>query len=247
MKQPVRRLTLCVLASLAIAFFAAATPAAEPRFAFSAWGSFQRMHHRGDTRGQVPLSALPQHPGAWGVGALAGLRGEVLLYDGRLLVSRGTDNAGRTSPPEATDEAVLFAAARVEQWVDVPVPADMGQAQFEAFVRGQAAARGLDGPFPFLVRGRFPKLAWHVLAGPAAAASGGAPGHAAPHSAMHRFEQPGASGDLVGIYSGEALEGVVSHPGERFHVHFTDDRQAVAGHVDGYSVSRGALLRLPLR
>jgi alpha-acetolactate decarboxylase len=52
---------------------------------------------------------------------------------------------------------------------------------------------------------------------------------------------------LVGLYSGEALEGVVSHPGERFHVHFVDPSLGFSGHVDGYAVARGATLKLPVR
>jgi alpha-acetolactate decarboxylase len=64
---------------------------------------------------------------------------------------------------------------------------------------------------------------------------------------MRMFRQPGASGQLVGVYSGSALEGVVSHPGERFHLHFADAAATVSGHVDRYSVGAGAILKLPVR
>jgi alpha-acetolactate decarboxylase len=66
-------------------------------FDFSAFGSFKRMSHTGDTSGQVRLSDLPQTAGTWGVGALAGLTGEILLHDGRLLVSRGEDHRAASS------------------------------------------------------------------------------------------------------------------------------------------------------
>jgi alpha-acetolactate decarboxylase len=49
------------------------------------------------------------------------------------------------------------------------------------------------------------------------------------------------------VYSGTALEGVVSHPGERFHLHFADAAATVSGHVDRYSVAAGAVLKLPVR
>jgi alpha-acetolactate decarboxylase len=231
----------------------AAAWAADP-FGFTAWGSFERMMHLGDTRGQVPLSALPQGAGHWGVGALAGLQGEVLLHDGRLLVSRGSDPQGRTTAAQQADEAVLFAAARVQEWAEIAVPQDMAQPQFEAFVREQAAARGLDSeaPFPFLVKGRYPQLRWHVVTGAPPAGGGhgghgGHSGHANKHAGMQVFGQPGAAGRLVGVYSGARLEGVVSHPGERFHVHYADDALSVSGHVDAYSVARGALLVLPVK
>ena len=64
----------------------AATPAPAPSearpFDFHSFGSFRRLSHTGDTSGQVKLADLPQSPGHWGMGALAGLSGEVLLVDG---------------------------------------------------------------------------------------------------------------------------------------------------------------------
>jgi hypothetical protein len=57
----------------------------------------------------------------------------------------------------------------------------------------------------------------------------------------------GAGGRMVGMYSGEALEGVVSHAGERSHLHYVDAGVTVSGHVDDYGVAGGAVLRLPLR
>jgi alpha-acetolactate decarboxylase len=64
---------------------------------------------------------------------------------------------------------------------------------------------------------------------------------------MRLFHQPGASGQFIGVYSGAALEGAVSHPGERFHLHFADPDATVSGHVDRYSVAAGAVLKLPVR
>jgi alpha-acetolactate decarboxylase len=62
---------------------------------------------------------------------------------------------------------------------------------------------------------------------------------------MKVFHAPGASGQLVGVYSGPALEGVVSHPGERFHLHYIDAAARVSGHVDAHAVAAGSVLRLP--
>jgi hypothetical protein len=64
-------------------------------------------------------------------------------------------------------------------------------------------------------------------------------------SGMKVFHSPGATGQLVGVYSGEALEGIVSHPGGRFRVHDVDGAGSVSGHVDAYAVAAGAVLKLP--
>jgi alpha-acetolactate decarboxylase len=227
-------------------------------WAFVHHGNFQRMMHSGNTAGQVALSALPQAPGTWGVGATAGLKGEIVQIDGRVLVSPGSDTTGRVRPPQEGEQALLFASGRVQAWRDVTVPRDMDAAAFEAFVREQAEGMGLapDQPFVFRVEGRFPHLLWHVVTGEpgpggAKGAHGGHAGHGGGHannrSEMRSFRQPGASGQLIGVYSGAALEGTVSHPGERFHLHFADMNATLSGHVDRYSVAAGAVLKLPMR
>lgn len=218
-------------------------------FDFSAFGSFKRMSHTGDTSGQVRLSDLPQTAGTWGVGALAGLTGEILLHDGRLLVSRGEDHRGRVSGAKPEDEAAIFASARVQQWAEVPLTKEMPQAEFEAFVVEQAKKIGLDAeqPFPFLVDGAFPAMTWHVVTGKPSSPAHGAGGHANKHAGMKVFEQSGVSGRLVAFYSGSRFEGVVSHPGERFHIHYVDAAREASGHVDGYRVGSGATLRLPVK
>jgi hypothetical protein len=231
-------------------------------FDFVHHGHFQHMMHTGNTAGQVTLSALPQPSGTWGVGATAGLKGEIVQIDGKLLVSPGSDEQGRVRPPQDGEQAVLFASGRVQTWQDVPVPRDMDAAAFEAFVQDQVKLLGmaLDQPFVFRVEGRFAHLLWHVVTGEPGpggghSAHGGHGGHAVGHGSGHAnkradmrlFRQPGASGQLIGVYSGAALEGAVSHPGERFHIHYADMNATVSGHVDRYSVAAGAVLKLPLR
>jgi hypothetical protein len=228
-------------------------------FGFVHHGNFQRMMKSGDTSAQVTLDAIAQPAGIWGVGATAGLKGEIIQIDGRLLVTPGSDAEGRVRLPQAGEAAVLFASGRVQAWQDIPVPRQMDAAAFEAFVRQHAARLGHapEQPFVFRVEGRFPHLLWHVVTGeggPAAShadhgnhAGGHAAGHTNQRSDMRVFRQPGASGQLIGIYSGAALEGVVSHPGERFHLHYADSAALVSGHVDRYSVGAGAVLKLPLR
>lgn len=238
-------------AAAVLGLAACATPSAPPA-GFTHHGNFKQMSHSGDTQGRVKLADLRLAPGTWGVGATAGLKGEILVVDGRMLVSPGSDARGQVRAPAAGEEAVLYAGAQVAGWTAVPVPRELDQAGLEAFIVEQARARGVDvaQPFAFLVEGRFPRLRWHVVTGekPADAQGGGhGGGHANAASGLRVFHDPGASGLLVGIYSGAALEGVVSHPGERFHLHYADAGLRVSGHVDAYAVGAGATLKLPQR
>lgn len=249
MKKPL------ILASIALA---ATLVWAQP-MGFKHFGHFMHMMHTGETAGQIQLSKLETSTGVWGVGALADLKGEIIQVDGKLLVSLGSDAQGKVNPPKSNDSAVLWASAKVTQWVSAKVPSDMNQAQFEAFAKEQAKAQKLDleQPFVFRVSGDYAHLIWHVVTGDKSTGSGGhgphgqvvqgghGGGHANQQSGMKVFRNPQANGQLVGIYSGAKLEGVVSHPEERFHVHYIDKELTVSGHVDQYTVRAGATLWLP--
>ena len=82
-------MTLCAPAAAGLAL-ATALP-----MDFIHHGNFRRMVHTGDTQGVVALAALPAETGRWGLGATAGLKGEIVQVDGRLLVSPGSDAQGR--------------------------------------------------------------------------------------------------------------------------------------------------------
>jgi alpha-acetolactate decarboxylase len=224
--------------------------ASEP-FDVRVFGNFERMSQTGDTQGVVKLREILALPGSYGLGALEGLRGEILLWDGKLLVSRGHSANGAVEPPAPTDEAVFFVEARVETWDEFAIPNDMTRAEFELFVLQTAVGRGLspDRAFPFAVRGSFSRVLWHVVTGVSAAHSDQSTETVRPHSQGHArsrvFDQTNVAGFLLGFYSGVALEGVISHPEERFHVHYADAGFSVTGHVDDYKVARGAVLLLP--
>lgn len=227
-------------------------------FDFVHFGSFRRMAHTGDVSGQVAIQDLPQQAGSWGVGATAGLMGEITQINGQVLVTPGSDPQGRTRTSVSGEQATLFASGRVAEWRDIAVPEAMDQATLERFVTEQAERAGvsLTDPFVFRIEGSFPKLIWHVVTGERKAGGGhGAPGHqpapvsghANQQSGLRIFHQPGAQGQLIGVYSGPTLEGIVSHPGERFHVHYADGAAGTSGHVDAYAVAAGAILKLPIR
>ena len=112
-----------------------------------------------------------------------------------------------------SDETTLLATATVSKWAEVDIPSDMKQREFEAFLRREARRRDLvdSTPYPFLVKGTLPRVTWHVVTG----TSAGHGGHGGAANAQSRVcEQKAAEGILIGFYSDERLEGVISHTGE---------------------------------
>jgi alpha-acetolactate decarboxylase len=234
---------LSLLAGVAVASWVAAQGVGPA--GVQAFGSFKRLAHTGDTAAKIALREVPTTAGTYGVGALTGLRGEILVWDGKRSVTRSHSPEGRTETPGADDSATLLALSKVTAWHEVTVPSDMKQPEFEAFVVREASSRGLNAatPFLFLVRGEFPNVVWHVVTG--AAGGGHGEAHAQGHARNRVFEERAAAGVMVGFYSGDALEGVISHPGERFHLHYANRDFTRSGHVDGYTVRAGGVLSLP--
>lgn len=213
-------------------------------------GNFRHMMHTGETGGSIALDTLAA-PSAWGVGATAGLRGEVVIRDGDVLVSRGDDVQARLTPPEDGEEAVILAFGTVTDWQSVALPNDMAPDRLTHFIEMQAQSLGLDpeGGFPIRIEGSFPQLVWHVVTGEAQAYGGDGAGHgdadANSQSGMNLYDEAGATGEVIGVYTGAALEGIVSHPGERLHLHFVSQDGTRSGHVDEITIPAGAMLLLP--
>lgn len=213
-------------------------------------GNFRHMMHTGETDGTVVLDTLTI-PSSWGVGATAGLRGEVVIRDGAVLVSRGDDPDARLTPPEAGEQAVILAFGTVEGWQSVAIPHDMAPDRLTHFIEMQAQSLGLDpqGGFPVRIAGSFPQLVWHVVTGEAPAHGGHGTGHGGGHansqSGMNLYDEAGVSGEIIGVYTGAALEGIASHPGERLHLHFVSADGTRSGHIDEIMIPAGAVLLLP--
>jgi Spy/CpxP family protein refolding chaperone/alpha-acetolactate decarboxylase len=217
-----------------------------------AHGSFRHMMHSGDASGAVALDSFDT-PFAWGVGATAGMRGEVVIMEGRVRISRGDDPEARLTPPVPGEQAAILVYGAVEAWREVALPHEMTPEQLTKFLEHRGPDLGLDlaAGFPLRVHGVFPTLQWHVVTGGHAvprAGHGGAHGggHANTRAGMRVFDEPGAAGELVGVYTGAALVGVASHPGERLHLHVVTADGARSGHVDSVVVPAGATLLLPV-
>jgi len=94
--------------------------------------------------------------------------------------------------------------------------------------------------------GEITNYTWHVVSGTSTHPGGGAQ-HQQGHASSRTFSGAKTEGKLVGFFSAEELEGVLSHPGERFHFHYADNDIKTSGHLDGFGVAKRARLLLPKR
>lgn len=204
-----------------LTFWAAFMPSFGLAQELTAHGNFRHMMHTGETAGAVVLGTLAV-PSGWGVGATVGLRGEVVIRDGAILLSRGDDPDARLTAPQAGEKAERLGLDPAGGF-PIRVKGSFSQLIWHV-VTGDAPNHG--------------GQTGHSR-------QTGHGGHANSQSGMNRYDKAVASGEIIGIYTGAALTGIASHPDERLHLHFVSEDGTRSGHVDEIVIPAGATLLLP--
>lgn len=214
-------------------------------------GNVREVMGMGRHRPRVRLGDLTETPGFFGLGALAGIRGEVTILDGEIFISR-VGPGRRLVPVTRWPEirwATLMVGATVPAWEEEAVPRDLSGDDLEAYVAGRAEAAGLDAerPFPFLIEGAVRDLRLHVVNGacPMRLAHMGEPDPVGREP--FREHREAAEVRILGFYA-RGRGGDLTHHGVATHTHVVlagPRGSRYTGHVESVSVSRGATLRLP--
>lgn len=203
----------------------------------STWGTIREVLRDGRSEPRVGLAGLGRN-GAVGVGALAGLGGEVTIVGGRVLVARADGSDCLVTEASSGAAATLLVHAEVERWQERPLPDCETYEQLDAAIAGQLARCGFDRrqPTPVRIRGHAEHVEYHVVAGacPIANPSGPAP---------WRFSGPIAEVELVGIYV-EGAAGRWTHHLHDSHLHVVAPGRM--GHLDAVTLTDAGLL-LPAR
>lgn len=242
-------LSLCVLALAGCNAEHSAGKSVAPPVASSParwFGALHAIMHEGRTEAAVRLADVVAGPGTFGLGALAGLHGEVTVLDGVAWLARprpdGTAEVRRADLAGADRDqgAALFVVARVASWHEIPLTNDIAWSQLDAFLGAALKERGhaLDVPVALRVEGPVANLRWHVIDGSKLEPGAGHADHA--RSAVSgRFERIDAK--LVGFHS-TAHQGVFTHAGAHSHFHAVVEDPLTSGHVDEVTLLRGARL-----
>jgi hypothetical protein len=203
-------------------------------FAIETFGIFRNMMLSGDFSPKVQLSA------AMAKGAIADARGEITIYDGKLIVSYGKPAA----PVDVTaDHAALLAMGSAGQWQAVPIERDVAPEDVESYIAATAKARGIDpdSSFPFQISGKLGPYVMHVNAAPI----DGPHGMGLPMAATVERRGDQIQALVAGLYVSPDLMGVATHGGERTHAHWVAPDLESTAHLDRWGLKTGAILFMP--
>jgi hypothetical protein len=209
-------------------------------FDVETFGAFRNIMMGGEFGAQVRLdTVMAKHPTV-GVGALSEARGEITIYDGKLIVSYGKADTPADGPSES---AALLAIASAGGWQSVPVEKDVRPREVESFIAVAAKTHGVDPEisFPFEVRGSIGPYVMHVNAAP----TNGEHGMDLPMAVTIRDEGARLDSLVAGLYASLDLMGIATHGGERTHAHWVSLDMAKTAHLDRWGLKAGAFLLLP--
>jgi len=204
------------------------------------WGEFRKIIMQGDFGAKVQLDAvMTKHP-MTGVGAVADARGEITIYDGKLIVSYGKPGA---HPDANSVSAALLQVGSAGDWQSVTVERDVAPEEIESYLAAAAKAHGIDPEksFPFEVQGALIFCFMHVNAAP----TGGPHGMGLPVAISVETRGDEVHGKVAGVYVSPDLVGIATHGGERTHAHWVSPDGTSTAHLDRWGLKAGALLLLP--
>lgn len=205
------------------------------------FGTLREAMRDGRTEGRVALAEVADLRGSVGVGALAGLAGEVTVVDGELWIARAAAGSVEVArEPLPGEQATLLALSNNGRWVEHRTPRDLTLEEFGVWLAELGPTP--DASWPFLAEGTLDALEAHVVAG------------ACPHAhpeARDKFvllARPSLPVRLAGFHAPDQ-PGVLVHHGERLHVHFVESATVptLSGHLDGGLLRAGARVRVPAR
>ena len=206
-------------------------------------GALKNMMHKGDISAKVDLKEFENVEHFYALGAIENLKGEIQIFDGKsfnTMVIDSTLNFDNSFNKKAT----LLVYASVNKWKSIDIPDSIvTYEQLESYIGQRAMDNQIktDEPFPFLLEGTPKSFDWHVI-------------NWKDGDMEHSHEKHVSSGlhgtinneqvEMLGFYS-DSHHAIFTHHTTNMHIHVKTIDNKTAGHVDGLTLGKGMILKLP--
>lgn len=180
----------------------------------------QKLHSR------VSLTDFEGKPNLYALGALENLAGEITIIGGKSWLSKVKDST-LVIQNGYEEKAALLVATQVEEWSGTSLKSIESTAMLSDELEKLAPE---SEPFPFMLKGKFTSLEWHIINGPGATARN----HDAYKAAGISRTDEALEGTVIGFFS-KNHQGTFTHHGSFLHMHFVSENEKLTGHVDGLS------------
>jgi acetolactate decarboxylase len=194
------------------------------------YGELRAIMQRGDLSGKVLLDTLTLKEHTIGLGVAAHLQGEIIVVDGKILVSSVEDGSIVSKEKEGLTAAMLVTAnAGVDR--DLVITDVESIARLEQRLKSYSAS----GPFAFVISGEAVEIAYHVISW-----------KEGTHHTPDNHKQFAVKGKItneeviiIGFYSDKP--GIFTPHSSKIHLHVYHPKTGVVGHVEDVNFKSAVL------
>jgi hypothetical protein len=207
-------------------------------------GEQREMFNSGEAKAAIRLAELSGLTNLYALGPVAGLDGEITIFDSEAYVSkvRGPEH-GYLVDRTFDHGATFLAWAQMREWDDVPVAGWVSNyRELEIFVKEAAQQQGIDtnAPFAFLLAGTPREVVWHINVD---RTEGQPINRERFKQSKQRYVLHRQRVDIFGVHS-ERHGGIFMGEDMKIHIHFVSRDTPATGHID--EIAAGSMiLRLP--
>jgi acetolactate decarboxylase len=198
-------------------------------------GAMRRIMQQGDLSATVALDTLQRESeNLYGLGAATGLKGEIIILEGKSYRSKITKNHVVTEQADGITAALLV-YANVDRWTKRKIGTPVNtEKKLEEEIEKMAVENSIDmsRAFPFLIKSRKGIINYHIIDW-----KEGVNHSASTHSQYAKFDTlTNQNVTLLGFFS-KNHKGVFTHHTSSVHIHVISDDKSIVGHVDETTLS----------
>lgn len=206
-------------------------------------GALKNMMMKADVSAKTDLKPYGDIEHFYALGALENLKGEIQIFDSKPFITSVIDSSLHFDNTY-NKKAALLVYASVSKWKSVKIPDSIiTYKELEIFIEQKAKAENINTnePFPFLLEGTPKSFDWHVI-------------NWKDGDTEHSHEKHVASGlngtisnrsvEILGFYS-NSHHAIFTHHTTNMHLHVKTTDNELAGHIDGLTLGKGMILKLP--
>lgn len=205
-------------------------------------GSLRAIMMGEDLEAKMEMDSIAGLKNLYALGAMENLKGEMLVLNSIPLISTVSDS---TVTVERTfnKKPALLVYVQVTRWDTIKITQPLRDTgELESLIASMIETRRLTQPVPFILRGNFESLEWHVIR----------PKNRKIQNEHDGHKNTGFKGVLknendvyvLGFFSTEH-QGIITHHDAFTHMHFKTPDDKLAGHVDNIILKGEVNLLLP--
>lgn len=190
-------------------------------------GAMRNVMWKGELNGIIDLDTITENKGVYGLGPISFLKGEILINDGEVFVSRVLTDSTMSVSKGSKIKAPFFVYATVKEWEEFDVPKRIKNIKdLETYLSKKTVAA--KKPFAIKLIGQVSSAQIHIqnLANGSIVSS---PKEA--HQGQVNYQLQEEDVEIIGFFSTEH-KGVFTHHDSFLHLHLITKDELKMGHLD---------------